>query len=151
MYEPKIDTNIVIASVASRQDQTCLRNTLALPPWQIRFTQSLIALDDAARTVSTGVVITDRQLMDGSSWKDVLTSLDRHLDPPQLIVADRLADEALWAEVLNLGGYDLLISPFDPGELQRVVTLAWEYRARKIARKGMRYSRLPFTASAASA
>jgi DNA-binding NtrC family response regulator len=42
-----------------------------------------------------------------------------------LIVTDRLADERLWAEVLNLGGYDLLLKPFDPEELLRVVSSAW--------------------------
>ena len=42
-----------------------------------------------------------------------------------LIVTDRLADERLWAEVLNLGGYDLLLKPFDPEEVLRVVNSAW--------------------------
>jgi DNA-binding response OmpR family regulator len=27
----------------------------------------------------------------------------------------------LWAEVLNLGGYDVLSKPFDPVEVRRVV------------------------------
>jgi len=41
--------------------------------------------------------------------------------PPLLIVASRLADERLWAEVLNLGGYDVLLKPFEPAELRRVI------------------------------
>ena len=151
MYERKTTTRIVIASIASPQDQACLRHTLAVPRWRIRFTQSLAALNHAVRSVSSGVVIADRRLIDGSSWKDVLTSLDGHADRPQLIVADRLADEALWAEVLNRGGYDLLISPFDPGEVQRVVTLAWEFREREITRKAIGSSRRVISASAASA
>jgi DNA-binding NtrC family response regulator len=150
MYELKATARIVIASIASRYDQTCLERTLAVPRWHIRFTQSLAALNHAVRSVSSGVVITDRCLMDGSSWKDVLTSLDRHADRPELIVADRLADEALWAEVLNLGGYDLLVSPFDPGELQRIVTLAWEFRTREITRKAAESSRREIRVSAAS-
>jgi hypothetical protein len=40
-------------------------------------------------------------------------------------VSSRLADESLWAEVLNLGGYDLLQTPFEPSELFRVLHLAW--------------------------
>jgi len=39
-------------------------------------------------------------------------------------VADRLADDRLWAEVLNLGAYDLLIKPFDTQEVLRTVGLA---------------------------
>ncbi len=30
-----------------------------------------------------------------------------------LIVTDRLANEALWSEVLNLGGYDVVAKPFE--------------------------------------
>jgi DNA-binding response OmpR family regulator len=41
-----------------------------------------------------------------------------------LIVTDRAADEALWAEVLNLGGFDVLAQPFDPTEVSRVVASA---------------------------
>ena len=54
--------------------------------------------------------------------------------PPQLIVADRLADDALWAEVLNLGGYDLLMTPFEPEEVWRVVSMAWDFREREVER-----------------
>lgn len=47
---------------------------------------------------------------------------------PQLIVADRLADEALWAEVLNLGRYDVPVMPFAHEEVLRVISMAWEFR-----------------------
>ncbi len=40
-------------------------------------------------------------------------------------MTDRLADERLWSEVLNLGGYDVLLKPFEPGEVLRVVNSAW--------------------------
>jgi DNA-binding response OmpR family regulator len=128
---------IVTASIASPEDRTCLLRTLAMPRWRIQFAGSLAALRRDVITSSSGIVITDQHLADGSSWKDVLANLDRHRNRPQLIVADRLADEALWAEVLNLGGYDLLVSPFDPAELHRSVSLAWEFHAREIARKGV--------------
>jgi hypothetical protein len=38
------------------------------------------------------------------------------VNPPPLIVVDRLADERLRAEVLNQGGFDLLMEPFDKPE-----------------------------------
>jgi hypothetical protein len=44
---------------------------------------------------------------------------------PQIIVTSRLADHHLWADVLSLGGYDVLMTPFDAGEVSRVVFLAW--------------------------
>jgi FixJ family two-component response regulator len=36
----------------------------------------------------------------------------------------RHADERLWAEVLNLGGYDLLAKPLEGDEVSRVVEMA---------------------------
>lgn len=62
------------------------------------------------------VVICDRNLPDGN-WKDILNGVAMKSAPPALIVACRLADEHLWAEVLNLGGYDVLSKPFDAKEV----------------------------------
>ena len=44
--------------------------------------------------------------------------------PPMFIVTSRLADDALWAEVLNVGGYDLLLKPFRAEEVIRMVHVA---------------------------
>jgi DNA-binding response OmpR family regulator len=41
-----------------------------------------------------------------------------------LIVTSRTADEHLWAEVLNIGGYDVLPQPFNRDEVERVVAAA---------------------------
>ena len=60
-----------------------------------------------------------------ANWKDVLAELSNLPDAPLLIVASRLADESFWAEVLNLGAYDVLMKPFDATEVFRVVSLAW--------------------------
>src|SRR5262245_18331674 len=60
------------------------------------------------------VVICDRALPDGS-WKDILKHVGPHWST-SLIVTERLADNYLWAEVLNLGGFDVLAQPFDGEE-----------------------------------
>jgi DNA-binding response OmpR family regulator len=44
--------------------------------------------------------------------------------PPQLIVTSRTADESLWAEVLNVGGYDVMAQPFEQYEVERVIASA---------------------------
>jgi hypothetical protein len=44
--------------------------------------------------------------------------------PPQLIVTSRTADESLWAEVLNIGGYDVMALPFERLEVERVIASA---------------------------
>jgi DNA-binding NtrC family response regulator len=69
------------------------------------------------------VVLTEPELADGS-WRELLNGMARHSAPPNLVVSSRLADDRLWAEVLNLGGYDLLVTPFEAEEVRRVTFAA---------------------------
>lgn len=58
------------------------------------------------------------------NWTRVLNDLRRLAHPPQLIVTSRMADDSLWAAVLNMGGYDVLARPFESDEVERVVASA---------------------------
>jgi FixJ family two-component response regulator len=58
-----------------------------------------------------------------------------------VIVTSRLADDCLWAEVLNLGSYDLLMKPFDGEETVRVLAMAMR-QAQNARRAGERRARL---------
>lgn len=74
------------------------------------------------------VLLCERDHAHGN-WVDLLKGAARLLAPPNLIVFSRLADESLWAEVLNRGGFDVLMTPFDPEEVLRVTFAAsnrWE-------------------------
>jgi hypothetical protein len=42
-----------------------------------------------------------------------------------VIVSSRLADDNLWTEVLNRGGYNVLAKPFQAAEVFRDVSQAW--------------------------
>ena len=57
-------------------------------------------------------------------WRSVLHDLRQMVRPPQLIVTTHATDAALWAEVLNRGGYDVLVEPFQREEVARVVAAA---------------------------
>jgi DNA-binding response OmpR family regulator len=69
------------------------------------------------------VIVCERDLPDGT-WKDILGDTAAFPNPPALVVTSRLADEYLWAEVLNLGCYDLLAKPFSEPEVKRVLAAA---------------------------
>ncbi len=69
------------------------------------------------------VVLADPELPDGS-WRELLNGMAGLSAPPNLIVSSRLADDRLWAEVLNLGGYDVLVTPFESMEVLRVTIAA---------------------------
>jgi DNA-binding response OmpR family regulator len=85
--------------------------------WQVQATHTFREAMEHLSRNGTPVVICESSLPDGS-WKDLLYKTRR------LIVISCTADEALWAEVLNLGGYDVLAQPFDETEVRRVVQLA---------------------------
>jgi DNA-binding NtrC family response regulator len=81
------------------------------------------------------VVIVERCLPDGT-WKTLLNQLMRMEFPPKVIVTSRLADERLWAEVLNLGGYDVLAQPFCATEALRCINSAcrhWHEESEEVA------------------
>ena len=64
----------------------------------------------------------DAVIADSQCWKSLLAEMWNRAFP--LIVADRLADERLWGEVLNLGAYDLLSKPFDAKVVLHMLTSA---------------------------
>jgi DNA-binding response OmpR family regulator len=105
------------------QDPASLRRVLPRGQWRIITCGSV---SDAAAKIdvaSPSVVLCESDLPEGN-WKHVLSLLQAKDAPPPLLVISRHADERLWAEVLNLGGYDVLLKPFDPSEVTRVLAMA---------------------------
>jgi DNA-binding NtrC family response regulator len=79
------------------------------------------------------VVVSNTSLQDHSDWKHVLDVIESAGGVPPLIITSRVADESLWAEVLNLGGFDVLAQPFDREEVKRILSSAvrerWHHSA----------------------
>jgi DNA-binding NtrC family response regulator len=93
------------------------------------------SLEDARQTLgqgSYGVVLTEAYLLDGD-WKDVLGATWELDIAPAVVVTHRFADDRFWAEVLNLGCYDMLAQPFDAREVRRILTSACEQSPAKPA------------------
>ncbi len=115
-----------------------MREILNHASWEIhdayRFREALACLD----ANEIGVVITERDLTE-HCWQDLLDAVATMCHGPNLIVSSRRADERLWAEVLNLGGYDVLYTPFEASETIPVISLAWRQwnyrRAKPVKRK----------------
>jgi DNA-binding response OmpR family regulator len=126
----------VLAVIPGAEDQESLRVILARSTWELRlvstFQQAQRALDDPA----IGVIIADPDLPDGHSWQHIASAAAQLAPPPSVIVASRLGDDRLWAEVLNLGGCDLLLKPFDAKEVLHSVGMAWRCWRDKAALAG---------------
>ena len=109
---------------ADRSVQMALDRIFVRSNWHLRCVATCREAIEFARENSTPVAICGQYLLDGD-WRTVLNEFESLPMRPTLIVTSPMADDALWAEVLNLGGYDVLAQPFDREEVFRVVSLAW--------------------------
>jgi hypothetical protein len=74
-------------------------------------------------------VVLCQSIFTGGNWRDALACVSDLPSPPRLIVTSEAVDNWLWAEVLNLGGYDVLAQPFRELEVVRILSSAvrrWE-------------------------
>ena len=68
------------------------------------------------------VVLTDAALPDGD-WRRVLEIVEGR-QKIEVVVCSRLGDPKLWLDVLEQGGYDVLVEPFEREEVGRIVEAA---------------------------
>ena len=130
---------IVLVISPFQEDHSSLRDIFAHSNWNIYETCNLAEAIAILRQTQIPVIICERDLPDGN-WTNVLNEAALLANPPHVIVTARLADEHLWAEVLNLGGYDLLEKPFQAPEVFRVISLAWLHWNQEWERANQRLS-----------
>jgi len=109
---------------AIEEDHRFLGDVFCQQGWTLHETSTLGAAVAFLRDNPVPVVITERDLPCGD-WKNLFAAIQHLPRAPLLIVTARLADEHLWAEVLNLGGHDVLVQPFQVRELLWVLGTAW--------------------------
>jgi DNA-binding NtrC family response regulator len=114
-----------VMAVVSADDREVLKNALRGSSWTMEVTDNLQEALQRTRSGAIGVAICDSVLPDGHSWKDLLNEFHAVPDEPALIIAAREADSRLWAEVINLGGCDVVVKPFHRDELLHVLNSAW--------------------------
>ncbi len=66
------------------------------------------------------VVLTDERLRDGN-WLSVLDEIRRNQLEAETIVCSRIGDPRLWVHILGYGAYDLLVEPWETGEVRRII------------------------------
>jgi DNA-binding response OmpR family regulator len=117
-------TAVVLAVSPLPADRVRLREILSQNNWKLHEASDCCEAVALLRDQSVPVLLCERDHADGN-WEDLLKATARLPAPPNLIVFSRLADESLWARVLNLGGFDVLMTPFEPEEVLRVTFSAW--------------------------
>jgi DNA-binding response OmpR family regulator len=105
------------------QDRSMFETLAVQANWRIHHARDMgCAVSLLGKRIFRAVICDADQ--SGDLWRDILSVTADGTTQPRVIVMSRLADERLWAEVLNLGAYDLLVKPLDSAEARRVLTLA---------------------------
>jgi DNA-binding NtrC family response regulator len=118
------NTVSVLAIGHSVEFEKSLLDIFSHSKWKIHFAGSIRESRRLLIEEQISVVLCEHTLTDGK-WVNVLHEIEMSGQNPRLIVASASADDAMWAEVLNLGGYDVLEMPFQHQEVTRVLSLAW--------------------------
>jgi DNA-binding NtrC family response regulator len=119
-------SDVRVLFVSSKpEDAASLKTILSHTNWKLRVVSKCV---DALRLIAHepfAVVICEHRLTDGS-WTSLLHACDNVFASPRVIVCSSQPDTNLYGEVLNLGGYDLLTTPFDANEVLTEISLAWQ-------------------------
>lgn len=100
----------------AEEDRRAIENIVAPCRWTVYRATSCEEAIRFARYTRPRVLLCDAELPDGN-WRRIWKALSIGRQPPLLIVASRNADESLWAQVLQAGGYDVLAKPFRSEEV----------------------------------
>ena len=104
--------------------------------WILQRARSYAEATELLRGRPVGVLVTEAELPEGRTWLDLMEFAARSGNA-RIVVMASLKDDPLWAQVINLGGYDVLMKPFDRVEVVRVLSLAW-MNWREATRNGSR-------------
>ena len=76
-------------------------------------------------------------------WRDIVSYLADGCDPPRVIVVSAVVESRLFAEVLNVGGFDVVTKPFSEAEIRRVLSSARSSSSQTFRRPPAADSRTP--------
>lgn len=119
-------TSLIVAGDFD-EETVALLGILGRTNWDVRWATTCAGLPAMLRQSLVPVIVSTGDLADGN-WRTLLEQCVALPAPPLLIVGASVADEAQWAEALNLGAHDVLAKPFDRAEVVHVVSsaaLAW--------------------------
>ena len=117
---------------AGRSAYRALESAISGTGWSLVRSHNIVEGLSAVINHQIEVIFTDCDLPDGS-WADMIESLRACRNAPRVIVFSPRADDRLWMDVLQSGGYDLVAIPFDREEISRTGTgawLSWQKRAQ---------------------
>ncbi len=101
--------------------------------WQLERVRSVEQSLHSLDTLPVRLVIYD-WTPEGDDWRFAIDRLSARPDRPCILLASRVIDEYLWADLVTHGGFDLIHRSADTEQLIRAVRFA--HRSTDIARGG---------------
>ena len=114
----------VLSALTCEAERRALAGILDDTKWKVLCVDDVQTLRELLSPDRDAVIVMDCLLCDGTEWKEVLVEIETQGLNIQLVVADCHADERLWAEVLNVGAFDLIAKPFKADEVFHVISAA---------------------------
>ena len=107
-------------------DHLQLGKILQRERWDLRHATTCEEAQAILERTPFSVVIAESEGTGGSCWRQLFSIIGKlpFETKPQLIVISNKADDRLWSEVLNMGGYNVLAKPFEPSEVAWVLDAA---------------------------
>jgi DNA-binding response OmpR family regulator len=121
----------VLCVSALQNDAAALRQILKHSNWQFFSARNCAEAETLLRTEPVAVVLCEPSLPDGR-WTDLYRATRSLPYPPEFVLTAVEASDALWMELLQLGGYDVLTKPFEASPVFRAISMAWrQWRSRQ--------------------
>jgi DNA-binding response OmpR family regulator len=119
--------NITVIGLAfTDKDRGVLADVCSRKQWNVLFADTSDQARAALDQVKAPVILCDRDLA-GGEWRDVVQALASSPHRACVILISRVVDHYLWNEVVQRGGYDVLLKPLREEDVVRAVRLAWSY------------------------
>jgi len=117
----------ILTITSSGEDATSLLSVLALEGWTTQWVSNCRDALSYLDRQTPRLILCESRLRDGS-WRTVMDALEVMQNAPLLAVFPSRADRTLVADALNIAsnreGYQVLLKPFDPLEVQDVIRTA---------------------------
>lgn len=122
---PGTERPVIVFVAASADDARAFREIVDPHCWLVVNVPDLIGARAVIDKLRPKLVVCDTEIEGHGSWRDLLEGHDAR-PSFALIVVSQHAEEALRADVLNLGGSDVLERPFAVGDVERVIYMGFQ-------------------------
>jgi DNA-binding NtrC family response regulator len=119
----KATISVLAVGIGGRERQT-LEEVASEAKLELAFAETWKDSMTLLRHTPSVVVLCDRDIPD-TSWRTAIEDLARVAPKSCVVLVSAVNDEYLWQEVVQHGGFDVIIKPFRSDQIRRRIDDAW--------------------------